>query len=308
MRSLRFAAVLCALAGTAAAAPPSTVEKNVVYGMVSGAALLLDVHRPAQPNGYGIVFVAGSAFQASPAYDAKPIKETQVDLWGPPLVAAGYTVFAVNHRGAPRFHFPAAIDDVTRAIRYVRAHAAEYRIDAQELGGLGGSSGGNLIALAAFRAAPGDPGSADPVERQPATLAAIVLRAAVSDLRTPHSARNMGFVVSYMETPPGDSPAVKALYDAASPVTQVSARSPPALLIHGDADDLVPHAQSVALENALRKAGAETRLLTVPGGKHAPDFGGQPRADWPDYFGETVAWFDRHLRGRETAAPVGPSR
>ena len=306
---MRALLVACAFFGSSAfAQEPAPTERNVVYGMVSGTALLLDVYRPAKPNGFGIVFVAGSAFQASPAYDAKPIKETQVGLWGPPLVAAGYTVFAINHRGAPRFHFPAAIDDVTRAIRYIRAHAGDYRIDAQKLGGLGGSSGGNLVALAAFRAAPGDPGSADPVERQPATLAAIVLRAAVSDLRTPDSPRNMSFIVSYMETPPGDSPAVKSLYDAASPVTQVSAQSPPTLLIHGDADDLVPYSLSVALEDALRKSGVATRLVTVPGGKHAPDFGGQPRADWPDFFSETVAWFDRHLRGRETTTSARPSR
>jgi acetyl esterase/lipase len=299
---------LLPLAARAGMPPGTQTERNVVYGMVSGAALLLDVYRPQKSNGHGVVFIAGSAFQADPAYGARPIKETQIDLWGPPLIAAGYTVFSVNHRGAPRFHFPAAIDDVTRAIRYVRAHASDYRIDAQKLGGLGGSSGGNLIALAAFRAAPGDSGSADPVERQPATLAAIVLRAAVSDLRTPPSPRNMAFVVSYMETPPGDSPAMKALYDAASPVTQVSTQASPTLLIHGDADDLVPYSQSIALEEALRKAGVPTRLVTVPGGKHAPDFGGQPRTDWPDYFGETVAWFDRHLRGRETAAAARPGR
>src|SRR5688572_7334558 len=69
-------------------ATPS-VERNVVYGMVSGAALLLDVHRPADPNGFGIVFIAGSGWQADPAYGARPIKETQIDLWGPPLTAAG---------------------------------------------------------------------------------------------------------------------------------------------------------------------------------------------------------------------------
>src|SRR5688500_15606737 len=111
-----------------AAQPAARVERNVVYGMYSGLALLLDVHRPAKPNGHGIVFVAGSGFQASPDYGAKPIKETQIDLWGPPLIAAGYTVFSVNHRGAPRFHYPAAIDDVQRAIRFVRANAKSYEI------------------------------------------------------------------------------------------------------------------------------------------------------------------------------------
>jgi acetyl esterase/lipase len=293
-----LAAFVCVVALPAGAAQPAkpAVERNVIYGMYSGAALLLDVYRPAKSNGLGIVFVAGSAFQADPAYAAKPIKELQVEMWGSPLVAAGYTVFAVNHRGAPRFHYPAAIDDVQRAIRFVRANAARYGIDPARLGGLGGSSGGNLISLAAFRAAPGRADDADPVEREAATLQTIVLRAALTDLRQPVTPRNAGIVVSYMESPPGDSPSVKALYDAASPVTQVSARCPPTLLIHGDADDLVPYAQSVALEDALRKAGVTTRLVNVPGGVHFPDFGGQRRADWPDYLAETVRWFDQHLR------------
>src|SRR3982751_4548723 len=106
----------------------NSLERNVVYGMYSGTALLLDVYRPAKPNGFGVVFVAGSGFHADPEYGARPLKETQIDLWGPPLTAAGYTVFAVNHRGAPRFHFPAAIEDVQRAIRFVRAHARDYGI------------------------------------------------------------------------------------------------------------------------------------------------------------------------------------
>jgi acetyl esterase/lipase len=293
-------ALLATVAASVAAKPPApvTVERNVVYGMVSGAALLLDIHRPAKPNGFGIVFIAGSGFQADPGYGARPIKETQIELWGPPLTDAGYTVFAINHRGAPRFHFPAAIDDVQRAIRFVRANANAFGIDPAHLGGLGGSSGGNLIALAAMRAAPGLPTDADAVNRESATLQAIVLRAAVTDLRQLPTAAGANFVVSYMEAPPGD--AAKAAYDAASPVTQVRPGAPPTLLIHGDADDLVPYAQSAAMEAALRKVGTETRLVTVPGGIHGADFGaaGAPRADWPNYYGETVRWFHRHLRGR----------
>ena len=299
--SLATALSLTAVSMPAFAAPTpatATVERNVVYGMVSGAALLLDIHRPAKPNGFGIVFIAGSGFQAEPAYGARPIKETQIDLWGPPLTDAGYTVFAINHRGAPRFHYPAAIDDVQRAIRFVRANAAAYRIDGARLGGLGGSSGGTLIALAAVRAAPGTPGDPDAVNREPATLQAIVLRAAVADLRALPTSAGANLVVSYMEAPPGD--AAKSAYEAASPVTQVGRGAPPTLLIHGDADDLVPFSQSLAMEAALREAGAPTRLVTIPGGKHGADFGvsGPRPRDWPNYYGETVRWFDQQLRAR----------
>jgi acetyl esterase/lipase len=295
-----LAALTAVLVHPARAAGPETarVERNVVYGMYSGLALLLDVHRPAKPNGFGIVFIAGSGFQASPDYGAKPIKETQIDLWGPPLTAAGYTVFSLNHRGAPRFHYPAAIDDVQRAIRFVRANAKSYGIDAARLGGLGGSSGGNLIGLAAMRAAPGIAGDADAVNRESAALQAIVLRAAVSDLRGLVSSQGTGFVVSYMEAALSDAPAVKALYDAASPVAQVSAKAPPTLLIHGDADKLIYYQQSTDMESALRKAGVSVKLVTVPGGEHGADFGagGKAHPEWPDYHAESVAWFDRHLR------------
>lgn len=301
--SKSLVAWLATLPLSAAAADHATkggIERNVIYGMYSGAALLLDVYRPARPNGYGIVFVAGSGFQAEPSYGARPLKETQIELWGPPLTSAGYTVFAVNHRGAPRFHYPAAIEDVQRAIRFVRAHAQDYGIDGAHLGGLGGSSGGNLIGLAALRASPGQPADADAVNREPATLQVIVLRAAVTDLRVPASADSASFIVSYLETPPGDSPSARALYDAASPIAQVGPGAPPTLLIHGDADKTVPFAQSVAMESALRKAGVPARLLAVPGGEHGADFGaaGKPHPEWPDYYATTVAWFDQYLRGK----------
>jgi acetyl esterase/lipase len=295
-RLLMLALAMLPLAATAA--PP--VERNVVYGMYSGLALLLDVYRPANPNGYGIVFISGSGWQAAPEYGAGPLKNNQIDLWGPPLTAAGYTVFAINHRGAPRFHFPAALEDTQRAIRFVRANAKQYGIDGAHLGGLGGSSGGNLIGLAAMRAAPGVSNSDDAVERESAALQAIVLRAAVSDLRTVSAPAGVGYVVSYLESGYSDAPAVKALYAAASPITQVSSRAPPTMLIHGDADKLIPYEQSVAMEVALRAAKVPTRLITIPGGEHGANFvtTGQPRSDWPDYYGETVAWFDQFLRGR----------
>jgi acetyl esterase/lipase len=299
MKSLIALLAMLPLCAGAAGMPTSvSVERNVVYGMYSGAALLLDVYRPAKPNGFGIVFVAGSGFHADPEYGAGPLKDTQIDLWGPPLIAAGYTVFAINHRGAPRFHFPAAIEDVQRAIRFVRVHAPDYGIDGAHLGGLGGSSGGNLIALAALRAAAGIQDDPDVVNRQPATLQAIVLRAAVTDLRNMPTAEGANFVVAYMEAPPGNAAAVRALYDAASPVTQVRANPPPTLLIHGDADPLVPYQQSVAMEAALRQAGAPTKFITVPGGVHGADFGGGTHPAWPDYYAETARWFDKYLRDR----------
>lgn len=290
---------LCALAAPAKEARVTpAVERNVVYGMYSGLALLLDVHRPAKPNGFGVIFISGSGWQAGLDYGASPLKEQQIPLWGPPLLAAGYTVFAINHRAAPRFHYPAAIDDVQRAIRFVRFHARNYGIDAARIGGVGGSSGGHLIGLAAMLGSAGNRQDADPVNRESAALAAVVLRAPLLDLRTIDTVEGTAYVVSFMEAPKSNASAAAA-YAAASPITHVSSRSPPMLLLHGDADTLVPIAQSVAMQTALDAAKVPVRLVTIPGGVHGADFGAaQRRADWPDYFGETVAWLDRHLRGR----------
>jgi acetyl esterase/lipase len=309
-----LAASSAALAARPAAPSPPPVESNVVYGMVSGAALLFDVHRPAKPNGLGIIFISGSGWQASTDYGAAPLKEQQIGLWGPPLLAAGYTVFALNHRAAPTYHYPAAIDDVQRAIRFVRFHAKDYGIDAARLGGVGGSSGGHLIGLAAMLGSPGLAGDADPVNRESAALQAVVLRAPLLDLRTIDTVEGIAYVTSFMEAPPSQASAAAA-YAAASPITHVTDESPPTLLIHGDADTLVPLRQSTTMEALLGKSGVPVKLVVVPGGVHGADFGaaqmrasGGARADWPDYFAATVEWLDRHLRAPAVTAPARPSR
>jgi acetyl esterase/lipase len=298
-------ATLVPAVALAQAPPPATsvtrpqVDRNVIYGMYSGFALLMDVHRPVTSNGYGILFIAGSGWQAPTAYGAAPLKESQIPIWGPSLVASGYTVFAINHRAAPRFHYPAAVEDVQRALRFIRYHARDYGIDPARIGGLGGSSGGHLVGLVATLGAPGDVKDPDPVNREPATLQTIVLRAPLVDLRklTQVPAAN-GLVVSFLEVPLRDDvPASKALWAAASPQTHVSASTPPTLLIHGDADDLIPHDQSTGFQAALKAAGVPVELITVPGGKHAADFGSaQPKPGWQNYPALAAAWFDRYLK------------
>lgn len=291
-----FSTVSAAAAKESRSAP--AVERNVVYGMHSGLALLLDVHRPAKPNGFGVIFVAGSGWQTELEYGATPIKERQIPLWGPPLLAAGYTVFAINHRAAPRFTYPAAIDDVQRAIRFVRFHARDYGIDAARIGGVGGSSGAHLVGLAAMLGAAGNPGDADPVNRESAALIAVVLRAPPLDLRTIDTIEGTAYVVSFMDAPAGNT-SFNAAYTAASPITHVTPRSPPVLLLHGDADKVIPHSQSVAMQAALEAANVPVRLVTIPGGAHGQDFGAAQRAgNWPDYFGEMVSWLDRYVRGK----------
>jgi len=86
---------LIALTGPAWA--QSRVDSNVVYGMHSGTALLLDVHYPAKPNGFGVIFIPGSGWSAPLGYAAPPLKQSeQVGMYVPSLTDAGYTVFAIT--------------------------------------------------------------------------------------------------------------------------------------------------------------------------------------------------------------------
>lgn len=109
----------------AAPAAPVATESNVVYGMHGGLALLLDVYRPPQPNGHGVLLLQGSGFHAPSMYGAPGMKNApNARNTAARLAAAGYTVFAVNHRTAPVFRHPAAFEDVQRAVRFVRSKAA----------------------------------------------------------------------------------------------------------------------------------------------------------------------------------------
>ena len=288
---------LMVLAASQATAAPR-VDKNVVYGMYSGMALLLDVHYPEQSNGYGVVFVAGSGWRAPLTYDGPGLKDRELDTSVLPLARAGYTVFTISHRATPRFQNPAPLEDVQRAVRFVRNHAKEYGIDPSRIGGVGGSSGAHLVGLTAMIGAPGVSDDRDPVEREPATLQCLVLRAAPSDLRAMAGGDGVVLMALFMGIPPGNSPPVRKAYTEASPIAHVSRLAPPVLLIHGDADKTVPYAQSVAMEKALRAADVPVKLVTIPGGAHGADFGARktPHPEWPDYTGEMIQWLDSHLK------------
>jgi acetyl esterase/lipase len=294
------ALALVCVVGASEATAQARVEKNVVYGMYSGLALLMDVHHPETANGRGVVFVAGSGWSAPLAYGAVGLKEAQVSDWAPTLLRAGYTMFAINHRGTPRFHYPAPVEDVQRAIRFIRHHAKQFRIEPGRLGAVAGSSGGHLIGLAAMLGASGVADDPDAVNRQPATLQCVVLRASPTDLKTMIGGSTLGTaaVVAFVNRLPTPNADDQSVYRAASPIAHVSATSPPTLLLHGDADDTVPFQQSVAMETALRGANVPVRLVRVQGGAHGSDFGtgGKPHPQLPDVLRETVDWLDRHLK------------
>ncbi len=307
-RALSVTMVVCLGSSLCRAQPVAQtrarVEANVIYGMYSGLALLMDVYYPDAPNGYGVLFIPGSGWHASLGYNARQLKDSARNpgnrTFLEPLASAGYTVFVINHRAAPRFRYPAAVDDAQRAVRFVRHHAARFGINPERIGGFGYSSGAHLIAMLAVLDGKGDIADSDPVNRESGKLQSVVSGATPSDLLVPLGSQLSANAVTSLlglVVPPweGESSEEYRSYLQASPVHHVTPDDAPTLLIHGDADEEVPFKHAELMHAALEKAGIPVRLLRMPGGTH----GNLRTKDAPDYLGEMVKWHARYLRATQ---------
>lgn len=291
------AAVLWCGAAPARLSAEKRVEKNVIYGMYSGLALLMDVYHPENPNGYGIIHISGSGWSAPLSLDARPLKDgNHVKIEGLPVVEAGYTVFSLNHRASPRFRYPAPVEDAQRAVRFVRFHAAKYGINPDSIGAVGGSSGGHLVSMLGVLDGAGDPEDESEINRLSAKVQCVVARATPSNLATGvGGSSGLMLGVRVREGMDPNSMEMRRAREA-SPVSHVTPDDPPFLLIHGDNDKTVPFGNSEQMRDALDKAGVEVELVRVKGAGHGP---GMPGAlEPPNIGGRAARWFDRHLRGK----------
>ena len=307
----RFSMSLCAgLLWTATVSPlyaEARVESNLIYGMYSGLALLMDVHYPEQSNGFGVIVIPGSAWTAPLSLDATPLKTgvARPYLGATALLENGYTVFSINHRATPRFPFPAAVEDAQRAVRFIRHNAPRFGIEPDQIGALGGSSGGYLVSMLGVLDGAETAAGLTPIDEESSRVQAVVALYPATDLsgfaataRGGSNALLTMFVGAYMGAGQADDGSEEAsLYAEASATTHVSADDPPFLLVHGDADEAVPFSQSEALKTALDQYGVVSELIRMPGGGHGAAISAGPNP--PDYLGPLVEWFDRHLRGVE---------
>ncbi len=268
------------------------VDRNVVYGMYSGLALLLDVYYPESPNGYGVVHISGSGWARPLGLDASMLNhQGHAELEGTALVAAGYTVFSINHRSTPRFTYPAAVEDVQRAVRFIRYHAADYGIRPDRIGAVGGSSGGHLVSMIGLMDGDGNPLDESPVNRVSAKVQCVVARAAPTNFMNGIRNTFLG-TGGFLE---GDTLSIEyQLAKEASPASYISADDPPFLLLHGTLDKAVPIELSDALHSALLAAGVPCKLIRLEGAGHGPSFPGA--IDPPDLDAERVEWLDLHLK------------
>lgn len=307
---LSFAAFSCLVAvrpAPAADAPSFTRTEDVIYARKWGTALNLDVFTPkANANGAAIVAViSGGWFSAHEAINPAFCTE---------YLGRGYTVFAVVHGSQPKYTIPEVLEDMHRSIRFIRHNAARYHVDPNRIGITGGSAGGHLSLMIGMAGKPGeprepgDPEPKDPVDRESSRVQAVgcffpptdflnygkpgrtVLQALQEELGqfkapfdfTELDKESRRFVLIT------DEKKRLEICREISPITHVSPDDPPTLIIHGDADKLVPIQQAQTMIDKLKAAGVTAELITHPGRGHG----------WAgmDKDVKTIAdWFDRHL-------------
>ena len=263
-------------------------EQNVVYGMYSGLALLMDVYKPAEGNGAGIVLINGSGWHSDTELSAEPLKMgyPYMDRIRDALVDAGYTVFSINHRAAPRFKYPNAVDDTKRAIQFARYQAKRFGIDENKLGALGHSSGAHLAAMVGVLDESLEAIDGDPISEQRSKVASVAAIAAPLDLTILNSGASMAASTPSLVTFLGKRPEYEngfisreGLYYEASPVSHVSRDDASFLLIQGMSDPVVPPENALVMHAALTEAGVKVQLEEVEG-DHGPDFDPQLIVDW----------------------------
>ena len=284
-----------------------TRTEDVVYGRKWGMALTMDVFRPKEDqevkqNGAGLILVVSGGFFSDKAAINKGFVQ--------PFVNRGYTVFAVVHGSQPRFTIPEAIQDMQRAVRFIRTNAKQFKVDPDKLGIFGGSAGGHLSLMIGTAGAAGNPKAGDPVERASSRVQAVACFFPPTDfLNWGQPGKDVlgknvlkGFKApfDFLEfdgpsksfLPVTDEAKLHKIGKEISPIYHVSADDPPSLIIHGDADKLVPIQQAEILIEKMKEAKVECELIVRKGAGHG----------WLTMPNDLVLfgnWFDRHLLKKE---------
>lgn len=286
MRLLAF----CVLALTSAISNAQERVRDVIYLKQNGCAYTLDVFKPQTANHKAIIWmVSGGWFSNHGMIDAGLAKA---------FTDRGYTVFEVVHGSQPKYTIPEIVPMVRRSVRFVRANAATYAINPQEIGVMGGSAGGHLSLEIGGLGDDGNPSASDPVDRVSSRVEAVVAFFPPTDFLNwggpgivPFHMTNLSiFMPAFGVTPQTPENEVMKIGKDLSPIGLVKAGYPPTLLIHGDADKLVPLQQSQELDEAFAKAGVEHKLIVVHGTGHGEDTMAKGLPD-------ALAWFDSHLNG-----------
>lgn len=281
-------------------------QSDVIYGRKFGTALTLDILRPkTAPNGLGIIFAVSGGWFSGPM--GENVNGNII-----PLLEKGYTVFAVTHGSQPKFTIPEILEDMHRAVRFIRFHARDYGIDPDHIGITGGSAGGHLSLMQGTGGNDGNPTAKDPIDRVSSRVQAVACffpptdflnygkpgedaigRGTLAKFAAPFDFREFSKEQSKFLTVTDEAKIVE-YGKRISPINHVDTKSAPALIIHGDKDLLVPIQQGEIMVEKLKAAGVDAKLVVKSGAVHG----------WPNISQDVVQfadWFDSHLK------PAAPS-
>ncbi|MDB6170714.1 MAG: Esterase [Chthoniobacteraceae bacterium] len=262
--------------------------EDVIYGRKSGVALTMDVIQPVKgSNGHGVVFMVSGGWYSS--HDA-----VNPGAYAP-FLDHGYTVFAVVHGSQPKFTITEITPDIHRAIRFIRFNAKKWGVDPDHLGISGGSAGGHLSLTMGTQGGPGKADAKDPIDRESSAVQAVGCFYPPTDFLNygmeGEDAVGVGILKDFKAAFGARSESAESrqqLGKEISPIYFINAKLPPTLIVHGDADKLVPIQQSQSFVERATQAGAEAKLIVKTGGVHGWAHQEVEAAQLAD-------WFDAHL-------------
>lgn len=281
-----------AFAGLSAGGVHAELRQDIAYGTAAGEPLLLDVNVPDGPGPFPVaILIHGGGWSRGDKHSVPPGDSADISPWFAPLTAAKFTWFSINYRLAPAHRWPACFDDVQTAIRWVKAHAAEFKGDPNRIALFGHSAGGHLAVLA------GVLGEGD------TRVQAVVGFAPVTDFEfeLPRRGGLSTSLQSLHHQPKEVNPTSLAILRATAPINHVKPGLPPFLLLHGDADRSVPYQTSLNFQAKLRDNGIPCDLITIPGAPHA--LGGWQNF-LPGYQARMIDWLNRTLNPTAVWSPV----
>ncbi len=218
-------------------------------------------------NGAAVVVCPGGGYGGLAGHEGKPVAE-----W---LNTLGVTGVVLKYRLGPKYHHPVELGDVSRAIRTVRSHAGDWKLDPHRIGVLGFSAGGHLASTAATHFDDGDPNAADPIDKISSRPDIAILIYPVITMTDPltHGGSRHNLL--------GDQPSPD-LIQLLSNEKQVTDKTPPSFLVASEDDGAVPPENSIMFYEALKAHHIPAELHLLEHGGHGYGLGGNdPDLQWP---------------------------
>jgi acetyl esterase/lipase len=289
--------------------PPVPAEvkfcPDLTYCKIKDRALQLDLAYPTAGKGPFpvVVFIHGTG----PLSQGRKYNLPQVFE----LAQKGYVAVTMSYRHLPEDPFPCAIHDAKCSIRWLRAHAADYKIDSERIGVIGFSGGGSLGLLLALAPAnkefEGNGGHANQLSCvqavvtyfAPTDLPQLAARKAASWWEVPNRLYVKRSLETWLE---GSLEKVPDRYRKASPITYAKKGGPPVMLIQGDEDDVVPPEQAIGFCKKMEEVGGHAKLERF---KAPHDFDGKKDFILVTRMAQRKGheFFDSHLKGKKTQNP-----